>query len=96
MLAVDSDGAAYFGGTTGFKDAKDPVEGRLDTKNADTLIFTAADKPRDGIFSRAGDRSGGTLPIPYAQIIDIEYGQKAGRRVGAAVGYTLLLGLWVC
>src|SRR6185437_14418628 len=30
--------------------------------------------------------------IPYAQIIDLEYGQKAGRRIGAAVATTVLLG----
>jgi hypothetical protein len=81
-LAVDSNGAAYFGGTAGFKDAKDPVEGTLDTRNADALIFTAANKPF----------AGETLSIPYARIIDLEYGQKAGRRVGAAIGYTILLG----
>ena len=29
--------------------------------------------------------------IPYSQIIDIEYGQKAGRRVGAAVATAILI-----
>ncbi len=33
-----------------------------------------------------------TFSIPYASIIDLEYGQKAGRRVGATIGYTVLLG----
>jgi len=32
------------------------------------------------------------MSIPYAKIIDLEYGQKAGRRVGAAIGYSILLG----
>ena len=32
------------------------------------------------------------LSIPYASILDIEYGQKAGRRVGAAAATTILLG----
>jgi hypothetical protein len=82
-LAVDSKGASYFGGTAQiFKDAKEPVDGRLDTKNDEALIFFADDKPF------RGDK----LTIPYAQIIDLEYGQKAGRRVGAAVATTVLLG----
>jgi hypothetical protein len=29
--------------------------------------------------------------IPYEQIIDIEYGQKAGRRVGAAIATAILI-----
>ena len=66
-FAIDSKGAAYFGGTAAFKDAKEPVEGRLDTKNDDALIFVADDKPF----------AGQTLSIPYARIIDLEYGQKA-------------------
>jgi hypothetical protein len=35
---------------------------------------------------------GKSLMIPYARIIDMEFGQKAGRRVGAAIGTSLLLG----
>lgn len=82
FASVDSKGAAYFGGTAGFKDAKNPVEGVLDTKNDDALIFSATDK----------HFKGQTLSIPYKDVIDLEYGQKAGRRVGAAVGTTILLG----
>lgn len=82
LASVNSKGAAYFGGTAGFKDAKDPVDGVLDTKNDLTLIFSATEKPFKGQ----------TLSIPYENVIDLEYGQKAGRRVGAAVGYTILLG----
>jgi hypothetical protein len=83
LLAVDSKGAAYFGGTSAvFSGVKDPVDGALDTGNEQALIFTAKDKPHRGK----------TLTIPYDRVIDIEYGQKAGRRVGAAVGYTILLG----
>src|SRR5262245_59242776 len=81
-LAVDSKGAAYYGGTAGFATAKEPVEGLLDTTNEQMLIFTAGDKPF----------SGQTLSIPYAKILDLEYGQKAGRRVGTAVATTVLLG----
>ena len=82
-LAVDSRKAAYFGGTVAtFNGAKSPVEGTLDTTNDTTLGFTAEDKPFVGQ----------SLSIPYAKITDLEYGQKAGRRVGAAIGTTILLG----
>lgn len=82
-LAVDSKGAAYFGGTlTTFGGAKDPVEGLIDTSRTDQLVFTATDKKFKGK----------TFAIPYAKILDLEYGQKAGRRVGAAVATTVLLG----
>ena len=58
------------------------VEGRLDTSNDGTLVFTAIDKKQQGRgFS-----------IPYGRISDLEYGQKAGRRVGAAAATTVLLG----
>jgi hypothetical protein len=81
-LALDSKGASYFGGTAAFKDAKDPVEGVLNTKNETALVFTAQNKPFKGQ----------QLSIPYANIADLEFGQKAGRRVGAAVATTVLLG----
>jgi hypothetical protein len=89
LASVDSKGAAYFGGTAGFKDASDPVEGWLDTRNEDALVFSATDR----------HFKGQTLSIPYKAITDLEFGQKAGRRVGAAVGTTLLLGRsvsWRC
>lgn len=82
-LAVDSDGAAYFGGTAAvFTGAKDPIEGMLDTSNAEALVFTATSKPFKGQ----------ALRIPYQSVLDLEYGQKAGRRLGAAVATTVLLG----
>lgn len=82
-LALDSKGAAYFGGTVStFVAAKEPVEGILDTGSDDALRFKASDKPY----------AGESLAIPYESIIDLEYGQKAGRRVGAAVGTAILLG----
>ncbi len=82
-LAVDGNKAAYFGGTaTAFPGAKDPVEGLLNTADPEALVLTAEKKPY----------TGQTLRIPYNRIIDIEYGQKAGRRVGTAVATTVLLG----
>jgi hypothetical protein len=81
--AVDGKKAAYFGGTVEtFNGAKQPAEGRLDTANSEALILTIEKKPFVGQ----------TLRIPYAQIVDLEYGQKAGRRVGTAVATTVLLG----
>ena len=64
-----------------FSGAEEPVQGILDTVNTEILILTT-EKPF----------AGHQLKIPYARIEDLEYGQKAGRRVGAAVGYTVLLG----
>src|SRR5438445_429650 len=54
-LALDSKGAAYFGGTAAFKEAKDPVDGTLNTKDDSALIFTATQK----------GYSGQTLAIQY-------------------------------
>jgi hypothetical protein len=83
LLAVDSKKAAYFGGTVNtFEGASDPIEGRLDTSNEEVLIFTAEKKPHIGK----------SMSIPWSQIVDLEYGQKAGQRVGAAIGTTILLG----
>jgi hypothetical protein len=83
LAKVNSERAAYFGGSVAmFAGAKDPVEGKLDTVNEEMLILRADKKPYVGQ----------ELRIPYKRIQDLEYGQKAGRRVGAAVGYTVLLG----
>ena len=83
LASVGSKNAAYFGGTVEtFNGAKDPVEGKLDTTNVTALGFTANDKPFVGK----------SMAIPYDKIIDLECGRKAGRRVGAAIGYSILLG----
>lgn len=83
LLALGSKNAAYFGGTvTIFGNPKDPVEGRLDTAQEIAIHFEPLDRKL----------SGKTIVIPYDKISDLEYGQKAGRRVGAAVGTTILLG----
>ncbi len=83
VLALGSRNAAYFGGTiTVFGSPEDPVEGRLDTNDEHALAFT----PNGKKFT------GKTFSIAYASILDLEYGQKAGRRVGAAAATTILLG----
>jgi hypothetical protein len=82
-FAIGSKNTGYKGGTVpGFDGAKDEVEGLLDTKNPDQLVFTALANPFKGK----------TFSIPYNRIIDLEYGQKAGRRVGTAVATTVLFG----
>lgn len=83
VFALGAKNAAYFGGTiTVYGNPKDPVEGQLDTAKESALVFTPQDKKR----------SGQTFSIPYGKVTDLEYGQKAGRRVGAAIGTTILLG----
>jgi hypothetical protein len=74
-----SDKASYYGGTMAtFKDATKEVKGRLITTDEKELQFTYG--------------KGQVASIPYANFVDIEYGQKSGRRVGAAVATTILLG----
>src|SRR5262249_55132527 len=83
LAGLDGKKAAYQGGTTkdiNFPGAKDPVEGNLNTSDAKALKFEYTWKKNHMIYA-----------IPYNQVIDIEYGQKAGRRVGAAVATALLL-----
>ncbi len=81
---LDGKKAAFQGGTTKEKDfpgAKKPVEGNLNTGDEKLLKFEYIWNKETKVYS-----------IPYDQILDLEYGQKAGRRVGAAVATTILLG----
>ncbi len=83
-VGLDGKKAAFFGGTTKEKDfpgSKKPVEGYLKTEDEKLLKFEYTWNKEAKVYS-----------IPYEQIIDLEYGQKAGRRVGAAVATTILLG----
>lgn len=83
LAGLGSKKAAYVGGSTKDKDfpgAKDDVEGDLLTNNEKELQFVTKFK---------GNQK--TIAIPYEQIIDLEYGQKAGRRVGAAVATAILI-----
>jgi hypothetical protein len=83
VFAIGSKNAGYHGGTAaGFDGADKAVEGLLDTANANQLTFMATDKKFKGR----------TISISYKNIIDLEYGQKAGRRVGAAAATTVLFG----
>ena len=81
LAAIDGDKAAYSGGTfQPYAGAEDPVEGRLNTALEDALVLS----PEKKEFREH------TLRIPYSKVIDLEYGQKAGRRVGLAVGLALI------
>ena len=81
--AVDSKRAEYVGGThQPYVGAKDPIDLDIGTAHPEILRLTARKKPYERM----------ELAIPYAAIVDLEYGQKVGRRVGAAIGTSLLLG----
>jgi hypothetical protein len=68
--AVGKDKAEYVGGTVANMAPK--TEGVLATSDATKMMFVA-------------EKSGGMLEIPYKKIVDIEYGQKVGRRWKSAI-----------
>lgn len=89
LPALDKNKAAYTGGTIArFATATDRIEGRIDL-TPHQLIFIADEPPhaRQPLF------------IDYATIQDLQFGQKARRRVATAAGTTALLGpvglLWL-
>jgi hypothetical protein len=55
---------------------KDGVEGESSAKDEKKFVF---------------DYKDGKLAIPYDQVNDLEYGQKAGRRIGLAIAVNPLL-----
>jgi hypothetical protein len=69
LLAVDGDKATYMGGTV--TGLKEKSDGRFDTTNDVDAVFIA--------------KKVAPLRIPYAGITELEYGQKAGRRIGVAI-----------
>jgi hypothetical protein len=71
LLAVDSNKALYIGGTV--SGLRDKAEGRFNTAAEDAVTFTPDKKDQT------------TLAIPYAAITELEYGQKAGRRVAVGI-----------
>jgi len=82
IAGLGSRKAAYQGGTTRDKDfpgAKKAVEGYLVTDSETELKFEYNLNERNRTYS-----------IPYNQFIDIEYGQRAGRRVGDSTMTTVL------
>jgi hypothetical protein len=70
VFAVDSRKALYVGGT--IAGLSENVEGRINTTDEDAVTFIP-------------DSNSRMVSIPYKSITGLEYGQKAGRRVGAAI-----------
>jgi hypothetical protein len=72
----------YVGGTVAqFAQATEPLDGVLDLRSGTEFTFWADEKPFEATPFR----------IPYRSVTDLEYGQKAGRRVGAAIAAAVLL-----
>ena len=69
LLAVDGKKAMYVGGTR--TDIKEAAEGVFDVSSETEIAFTP-------------DKTKTRHTLPYSEVIELEYGQKAGRRV--AVG----------
>ena len=83
LSALDKNKAAFIGGTVlEFNSSSGPVEGWIRMNAGNQLLFTADTKPF------AGQR----LLIEYNQIQDLEFGQKASRRVLTAIGTSVLFG----
>lgn len=85
FAGIGSKKAAYQGGTTkdkDFPDAKDGVEGILDTADEAQLKFS---------YRLKSEKTDRQFSIAYKDILDLEYGQKAGRRVGAALATAILI-----
>ncbi len=70
VFALGKEKAMYVGGTVAFLPEK--TEGTLGTADENKLVFVA-------------EKGGGSIEIPYKDIRELEYGQKAGRRVGTAI-----------
>lgn len=69
VLAVGKDKAMYVGGT--LAGVQEKAEGKINTTS-------------DVVFGfEAGKR--GSVSIPYASVSELEYGQKAGRRVAVGI-----------
>jgi hypothetical protein len=77
--SANSNEGAYYGGTIAeFKDAKSEITGHLVTTDETNFEFVY--------------KNNQVVRIPYANFIDMEYGQKSGRRVGAAAVSFIFLG----
>ena len=70
LAAVDGKKAMYVGGTR--TDIKEAAEGRFDVSSETEMAFTP-------------DKTKVRHTIAYANVSELEYGQKAGRRVAVAL-----------
>jgi hypothetical protein len=73
--AVRGNKAMYVGGT--ITGVPEKTQGTLDLSSEDVAVFNA--------------KNGQRFEIPYRNITSLEFGQKVGRRVGAAVAVTPFL-----
>ena len=73
FAGLGSKKAEYVGGTWGH--LKEKTEGRLDVSGEQVAIFVPDSKKL------------AKVEIPYSAITSLEYGQKAGRRIGATIGW---------
>jgi len=70
LLAVDGKKAMYVGGTR--TDIKEAAEGQFDVSGETEMVFTP-------------DKTKVRHTMLYSQVTEMEYGQKAGRRVAVAL-----------
>jgi hypothetical protein len=75
QAAVRGKDVKYVGGTV--NGMPENAEGELDLSREDGAVFTA--------------KTGQSVFIPYKSVESLEYGQKAGRRVGVALAVSPLL-----
>ena len=74
VLGIDSKGTQYIRGT--WTDFKKGVEGKLELKDPKVAKFVRGKKNK-------------LVEIPYEKVTSFEYGQKAGRRIGATIGWAV-------
>jgi len=74
LAAVDGDKAAYIGGT--LSNVKEKSEGTFVVSGPTEIVFTI--------------KKQAPITIPYSAVDGLEYGQKAGRRVGVAIAISPL------
>jgi len=79
MASVGSRQADYVGGTVPTLAASTRVTGTFVTSDNRALVFNGVEPAQ-------------AIRIPYANITGIEYGQRAGRRIGATIGITAVAG----
>lgn len=72
QAGLDSKKAKYVGGTVAA--IKEDTEGTTSTEDEKVFVFTYQN-----------GKEAEKLTVPYARVNDLEYGQKAGRRIGLAL-----------
>lgn len=73
FAGLGSDKTKYVGGTVSA--LKEGVEGKSSAKDEKVFVF---------VTDKESDKEATRIEIPYDKVDSLEYGQKAGRRVGVA------------